>query len=35
MPKPVIAVISGTALAGAFEFTLACDLRIRISAALN
>jgi len=28
MPKPVIAAISGTALAGAFEFTLACDIRI-------
>jgi enoyl-CoA hydratase len=28
MPKPVIAAISGTALAGAFEFTLSCDLRI-------
>jgi enoyl-CoA hydratase/carnithine racemase len=28
MPKPVVAAISGTALAGAFEFTLACDLRI-------
>jgi enoyl-CoA hydratase len=28
MPKPVIAAISGTALAGAFVFTLACDLRI-------
>jgi enoyl-CoA hydratase len=28
MPKPVIAAISETALAGAFEFTLACDLRI-------
>jgi len=28
MPKTVIAAISGTALAGAFEFTLACDLRI-------
>jgi len=28
MPKPAIAAISGTALAGAFEFTLACDLRI-------
>ena len=26
MPKPVIAAISGTALAGAFEFTLACDI---------
>ena len=28
MPKPVITAISGTALAGAFEFTLACDIRI-------
>ena len=28
MPKPVLAAISGTALAGAFEFTLACDIRI-------
>src|SRR5438445_10125992 len=28
MPKPLIAAISGTALAGAFDFTLACDLRI-------
>jgi enoyl-CoA hydratase len=28
MPKPVIAATSGTALAGAFESTLACDSRI-------
>jgi enoyl-CoA hydratase/carnithine racemase len=28
MPKPVIAAISGTCLAGAFEVTLSCDLRI-------
>jgi len=28
MPKPVIAAISGTALAGAFEFALSFDLRI-------
>src|SRR5207244_4104220 len=28
MPKPVIAAISGTALAGAFEFALSCALRI-------
>jgi enoyl-CoA hydratase len=28
MPRPVIAAISGTCLAGAFEFALSCDLRI-------
>src|SRR6202049_4859650 len=28
MPKPVIAAISGTCLAGAFELTLSCDVRI-------
>ena len=28
MSKPVIAAISGTCLAGAFEFALSCDLRI-------
>src|SRR5258708_12442835 len=33
MPKPVIAAISGTAIPGAFEFTLACDLRVPEDAA--
>src|ERR1700730_11732916 len=28
MPKPVIAALSGTCLAGGFEFALSCDLRI-------
>ena len=28
MPKPVIAAMSGTCLAGGFEFALSCDLRI-------
>src|SRR6201982_2084808 len=30
MSKPVIAAISGTCLAGAFEFALSCDLRIAV-----
>jgi enoyl-CoA hydratase len=28
MPKPIIAAISGSAMGGAFEFTLACDIRV-------